>query len=507
MVYYRKYRPQTINELDSEEVRRKLTSVLLGSAPTFLTVPHAFLFTGPKGLGKTSTARIVAKVINCTGRKDKSGKDVEPCNECDQCTSITNGSNMDIMEIDAASNRGIDEIRDLRDKIRLAPVSSLKKVYIIDEVHMLTTEAFNALLKTLEEPPSHAVFILCTTESHKVPSTVLSRCLHIGFKKATDAEIVRAFERIAKGESLSIDAEVLQEIAAMSDGGFRDGTKILEEVVALARGENITKTLFQSIYTNSGVASGLGTFFQALVEKDIQKSTQMISTFSDQGVSMEYVADQVLSQLQEKLMVQVGKDASESELSLASIVRLINLFSVAAKELKFAVVPSLPLMVAIVTWCEGVAQEVQKEKTKVEVIKEVGGETVTVATLRRHVGNMAKERAVSGEAEPKAENRPPKTDPSDVAVVNFNAEGEHTREWMDVLWRNIISEMKNHNHMIAGVLRSCRIGQFDRKNMLIEASSAFHRDKLNDTKTLSILHDVAAKLVGNPVEITIELKT
>lgn len=157
MVFYRKYRPQKISDLDSEQVRRKLHSVLATAAPTFLQVPHAFLFTGPKGLGKTSTARIVAKVVNCTGREDTSGKDIEPCNVCEQCTSITNGTNLDVFEIDAASNRGIDEIRDLKEKIRLAPVLSKKKVYIIDEVHMLTTEAFNALLKTLEEPPSHAI--------------------------------------------------------------------------------------------------------------------------------------------------------------------------------------------------------------------------------------------------------------------------------------------------------------------------------------------------------------
>ena len=194
MVYYRKYRPQTIADLDSKDVRNKLDAVLRSSAPTFIQVPHAFLFTGPKGLGKTSTARIVAKVINCTDRRDTSGKDIEPCNSCTQCVSITKGNNMDIMEIDAASNRGIDEMRDLKEKIKLSPLSAKKKVYIIDEVHMLTTEAFNALLKTLEEPPDHAVFILCTTEMHKVPATILSRCLHIGFRLATEEELVRSFE-------------------------------------------------------------------------------------------------------------------------------------------------------------------------------------------------------------------------------------------------------------------------------------------------------------------------
>ena len=208
MVFYLKYRPQTIEELDSKEIREKLYSVLQG-----LGIPHAFLFTGPKGLGKTSTARIVAKSLNC----EKKTKGVEPCNKCEQCVSITNGTNMDILEIDGASNRGIDEIRDLREKVKLSPMSARKKVYIIDEVHMLTQEAFNALLKTLEEPPSHVVFILCTTEPHKVPATIMSRCLCIQFKKATEEELIRSFKRIIKREKLEAETEALSLIAGLSD--------------------------------------------------------------------------------------------------------------------------------------------------------------------------------------------------------------------------------------------------------------------------------------------------
>jgi DNA polymerase III subunit gamma/tau len=217
MVFYRKYRPQKIDDLDNRDVRETLTSVLSQAVP-----PHAFLFTGPKGLGKTSSARIVAKVVNCTGlsankeqnkkisiskslvqsSKLDAGASIEPCDKCESCISIADGTNMDILEIDAASNRGIDEIRDLKEKIRLAPLSSKMKVYIIDEVHMLTTEAFNALLKTLEEPPAHAMFILCTTEAQKLPATIVSRCLHVAFRKATEEELVRSFERISKGEKL-----------------------------------------------------------------------------------------------------------------------------------------------------------------------------------------------------------------------------------------------------------------------------------------------------------------
>src|ERR1700722_6921705 len=204
MVFYRKYRPQKIDYLDSAAVRDTLHAVLQND------VSHAFLFTGPKGLGKTSTARIVAKVVNCERRKKG---EVEPCNECDQCVSITNGTNVDVLEIDAASNRGIDEIRELKEKIRLAPVAAKRKVYIIDEVHMLTTEAFNALLKTLEEPPEHAMFILCTTEAHKVPETIISRCFQVQFKPAKDKEIARSLTRIIEGEEINIEKDVLRVIS------------------------------------------------------------------------------------------------------------------------------------------------------------------------------------------------------------------------------------------------------------------------------------------------------
>src|SRR3972149_5898243 len=199
MTFYLKYRPQKLEELDIAPVRESLKNVVSSGQ-----IPHAFLFSGPKGTGKTSAARILAKILNC----EKKGK--EPCNKCDQCLSITKGSNIDVIELDAASHRGIDDVRALRDAVKLSPARARRKVYIIDEAHMLTTEASNALLKTLEEPPSHVNFILATTNPEKLIETIRSRATSVSFRKAASDEIVNSLGRIVKGEKIKIEKDALE---------------------------------------------------------------------------------------------------------------------------------------------------------------------------------------------------------------------------------------------------------------------------------------------------------
>ncbi len=548
MVFYRKYRPQTIDELDSGAIRETLLSVLQKQTP------HAFLFTGPKGLGKTSTARILAKAINCeknagsvwqVARSNKKEKDttsheplatsqIEPCNVCEQCVSITNGTNLDILEIDAASNRGIDEIRDLKEKIRLSPVSAQKKVYIIDEVHMLTTEAFNALLKTLEEPPAHAMFILCTTEPHKLPATIVSRCFHISFKPATEAELVRSFSRIVKAEKIDIADEALHVIARLSDRGFRDGTKILEEIVLLANGAKITEEFVESKYQVSGIRHQVSEMFAALAKKDAKRGLQIIQEIAEQGVDVRHFLQELLVELHSHLLRQAGITDHESrigdqELTIKEINVLFELLSKAHMDMKFAVLPQLPLELAVIEYITrssvtqvnppiGSASTSGPSANSVStsnvaksnvVVAGQGASLqsgITVSHLRKQVGDIQKNKALYGEPKSAGDAK------EGVAVVGVEllkapADGEVTKEWLDAFWKSIISEMKNYNHTIAGVLRSCMIRTYTKDEVVIETAYKFHKERLDDQKTRDELMRICKLLTGNEVKIGVELKT
>jgi DNA polymerase-3 subunit gamma/tau len=226
---YRKYRSQTFADLVGQDAAsRALQGAIISGR-----VAHAYLFSGSRGTGKTSAARLLAKALNCTGRPRDSA---EPCNQCQSCVEMTAGSALDLIEIDAASNRGIDEIRDLREKVNLAPALGPKKIYIIDEAHMLTEPAFNALLKTLEEPPAHVVFVLCTTDAQKIPLTVIGRCQQFVFRRHSEDQIVARLTHISRAEQVQVDIEAMGLIARTAQGSMRDAVGLLDQLVPLAEG-------------------------------------------------------------------------------------------------------------------------------------------------------------------------------------------------------------------------------------------------------------------------------
>jgi DNA polymerase-3 subunit gamma/tau len=288
---YRKYRPDSLNDVVGQE---KIVKTLINEIKNN-KLSHAYLFAGPRGTGKTSVAKILAKIVNC-----KNVENGEACNKCVNCTQFNNNQMTDVIEIDAASNNGVDEIRALKSKVNLVPTLGKYKIYIIDEVHMLTVGAFNALLKTLEEPPSHAIFILATTDPHKIPITILSRCQRFDFEKIKDTDIVSRLDYIVNNENIKIEKEALFEIAKLSDGGMRDSISMLDQLISY-NNELIT---INDIHELNGTLSvdNLLEFISLLVNNDLNKVLDTIDELNSKGKNLYKISEELLVQLKNILI-------------------------------------------------------------------------------------------------------------------------------------------------------------------------------------------------------------
>lgn len=314
---YRKWRPQGFDSLVGQEaVRTALTNALETGR-----IAHAYLFAGPRGTGKTSTAKILAKAVNC-----EHGPTPNPCNKCQNCVRINDGTSMDVFEIDAASNRGIDEIRDLREKVAFAPVNGRYKVYIIDEVHMLTTEAFNALLKTLEEPPPHVIFILATTEPHKIPATIHSRCQRFDFKRVTDSDIVKRLREVADGSGIAADEDALQLIAVQADGGMRDALSLLDQCGVMA--ERVSAETVRSVLGIVG-REALRELVKAVGEGNVPKSLELLESLLAGGKDVKQIITELAEYLRAVLLYKASPDYREIYLTdtKEAIAAMEGLFS------------------------------------------------------------------------------------------------------------------------------------------------------------------------------------
>ena len=307
---YRKYRSQTFGQLVGQQVVART----LRQAVEQEKISHAYLFSGPRGTGKTSVAKIFAKAMNCPNQVNG-----EPCNDCYICESITNGSLEDVIEIDAASNNGVDEIRDIRDKSTYAPSLAKHKVYIIDEVHMLSTGAFNALLKTLEEPTENVVFILATTELHKIPATILSRVQRFEFKSIKLPDIVHHLESILATEGIAYEADAVQIIARRAEGGMRDALSILDQALSLTAGSELTTAIAEEITGSISLAS-LDQYVAAILAHDATAALDQLAIIFDNGKNMaRFVAD-LLQYLRDLLIVQTGgENTHASDLFAANL--------------------------------------------------------------------------------------------------------------------------------------------------------------------------------------------
>lgn len=352
---YRAWRPQTFKDVVGQ---RHITQTLQNSLKD-ARFTHAYLFSGPRGTGKTSAAKILSKALNC-----EQGPSVEPCNTCHACVGITEGAIMDVVEIDAASNRGVEEIRDVRDKVKYAPTEVRYKVYIIDEVHMLTTEAFNALLKTLEEPPAHVVFILATTEPGRIPATILSRCQRFDFRRIALEDQLYRLEHICREEQIEAEPKALELLARLSDGGMRDALSMLDQVFSFS-GERLT---YESVVAAMGGIANeqFAALASALRDQDIAKVLGLIEDFMSEGKSVDKCMESLIQYYRDLLLVKMVPGAHEmtdrildpshfSELAKdyphEALFRIIDILNKYHVEMKYATQPQILFEIAMMKIC------------------------------------------------------------------------------------------------------------------------------------------------------------
>lgn len=417
-------------------VREMLGKMLEGK-----TLPHAWLFSGSRGTGKTSAARILAKMVN--------GNDKELNLE------IEMGNCPDVIEIDAASNRGIDEIRELRDKIKLAPMRAKFKVYIVDEVHMLTTEAANALLKTLEEPPPHAIFVLCTTDPEKLPETVISRCTRIQFKRPSLEEITDKLKIIVKSEKLKIKDEELVMIAKMARGSFRDAIKILEQVVLADQPAAQVLGLLESAEPR--------VLIELIQAEKAEKALEYVNNLVIAGVGVRNFIERCVEYLREKLLETMDK----------TYLGLIEGLEKAYEKTKTTAVEQLPLEIFVI-------------------------ESTNISNPKHEILNPKQTQNLNAQI----------SKPVEVVRGSTTSSGKGKYKLEDVQgkWTDILKVVKPHNHSVEALLRSTRPLEFDGGNLMLEVFYKFHKDKLETDKCRQIVEDAVGEVFGmGPVRLELKL--
>ncbi len=483
MSYYQKYRPKKVSELNLYSVRDSFEAILRSGK-----VSHAYLFVGPRGSGKTSAARILSQIVNCETNKDRRDNLTDACGVCQSCLSLNKGGAVDVIEIDAASNGLVEDIRDLREKVRLAPATLRRKVYIIDEVHMVSTAGFNALLKTLEEPPTHAMFILCTTESHKVPETIVSRCTKIGFYKGSESEVVDALKRVIVGENLLVSDSALPVLASMSDGSFREAHKLLEQLAGF--GVEVTDTL---------ILEKLGGASKVLIKMAVEASlshepTKVLEVFAElerNSSKAQIVLTMLLGYLKQQLEIAVRSGANVKE-----ILKMLDMLIVSAEKIKVSPEPLLPLELVLLEISlgnngENVGVKPTESQNSREEIKQQGGD------------NKLKDGAV---IKPEIDSMPEEAIKVDKVVsVEIREEINTSLEKIKQEWSEFLNSFAESNGSLAGMLRNSNPTDLQGKSLVLEVRSRFQKDMLERDVKKKVIEEEMEKVWG-PINLKMVLQ-
>ncbi|MCD4811566.1 DNA polymerase III subunit gamma/tau [bacterium] len=452
-VLYRKYRAQNFDELVGQEHITKI----LKNAVKRDQLSHAYLFVGSRGTGKTSAARIFAKAVNCTNI----GKDGNPCGKCTICKGVLSGNFLDLIEIDAASNRGIDQIRELKEKIEFSPNEGKYKVYIIDEVHMLTTEAFNALLKTLEEPPSHIIFILATTEVHKLPATILSRCQRYDFKLGNDKEIEAVIDRSSKGEGMKVEDSAKYLIVKNARGSYRDALSLLDVVFCGQSGKDkkITEEEVRDLLGLPDIVM-VDALLTSLMNGDAKKALDLIESIEKKGVNLEQFVSYTLEILREVLVAKIKDEELEydfyNKVAQKDILKFVKIFLEIERSFRGSSNQSLILEMIIPEFC--VDQNIEEEEEEEE------------------------EEAVDNDVDMKEEE--------DKKPVVVSSDEDIDFEAIKKNWGKVAQAIKPvHRHLFAFLGTSKPI-RCEGSSLYIEVPFQFHKDQIDCPQSRDVINRV-----------------
>ncbi|HEQ4411630.1 DNA polymerase III subunits gamma and tau [Streptococcus pyogenes] len=494
---YRKYRSQTFDEM----VGQSVISTTLKQAVESGKISHAYLFSGPRGTGKTSAAKIFAKAMNCPNQVDG-----EPCNQCDICRDITNGSLEDVIEIDAASNNGVDEIRDIRDKSTYAPSRATYKVYIIDEVHMLSTGAFNALLKTLEEPTENVVFILATTELHKIPATILSRVQRFEFKAIKQKAIREHLAWVLDKEGIAYEVDALNLIARRAEGGMRDALSILDQALSLSPDNQVTIAIAEEI-TGSISMLALGDYVRYVSQEQATQALAALETIYDSGKSMSRFATDLLTYLRDLLVVKAGGDNQRQSavfdtnlsLSIDRIFQMITVVTSHLPEIKKGTHPRIYAEMMTI-------QLAQKEQILSQV--NLSGELISeIETLKNELAQL-KQQLSQLQSRPDSLARSDKTKPKTtsyrvdrVTILKIMEEtvrnSQQSRQYLDALknaWNEILDNISAQDRAL---LMGSEPVLANSENAILAFEAAFNAEQVMSRNNLNdMFGNIMSKAAG-----------
>ena len=517
---YRRWRPESFADLVGQEHISRTLSRAVTSGQT----SHAYLFTGPRGTGKTSTAKILARALNCA-----EGPTLTPCGVCDSCRSISDGSSMDVFEIDAASNRGIDEIRDLRESVKFAPTEGHYKIYIIDEVHMLTTEAFNALLKTLEEPPERVIFILATTEPHKVPATIQSRCQRYDFHRITVTEIRDRLLYVCKESDIAAEEDALDIIAAQADGGMRDALSILDQCMALAEG-TLTAERVQEALGLVGRA-WIRRMAGEIAARDAAALIAQLSELLQSGRELKQVLAELAQYFRQLMIAGVGGAVSAAELCAGDaeelrmdaaqftqeeIMAILRRLNETMQELRTSPQPRIAVETLLIGLCHTEGAAPSGESTAPPT---GGADAARIARLEAQVEELAARLAAGGtpvsasasataSAVPsprlhaaKADGAAAKPAPKKAASSAAKEAADGAPRQLDMkIWQSFQTRLKERNRLAASLLSGAAYEGMTETHFFIRPSSDMARDYIKK-RHRAVFDEVMTELAGRPLAV------